>query len=124
VSLVRARPTHLHLTYRSAAASLKIRRADDPRSRSGRDGQPSALPPTPLHGGRRRRPPRARRALARRPVRSPQSIVHFLVKKGRSSRSAGIFYSGEANGPRRKIAETTWPRPYNKAQSTLKGKMG
>jgi hypothetical protein len=29
-----------------------------------------------------------------------------------------FFYSGEAKGPRCKIAETTWPRPYNKAQST------
>jgi hypothetical protein len=29
-----------------------------------------------------------------------------------------FFYFGEAKGPRRKIAETTWPRPYNKAQST------
>jgi hypothetical protein len=48
------------------------------------------------------------------------SAVHSILfgKKGRSNRSAGIFYSGEAKGPRHKIAETTWPRPYNKAQST------
>jgi hypothetical protein len=71
VSLVRARPAHLHLTCRSAAASSELRRAGDPRSRSGRDGPHPALPPTPARGGYRRRPPRARRALARRPVRSP-----------------------------------------------------
>jgi hypothetical protein len=49
------------------------------------------------------------------------SAVHstlFGQKKGRSNRSATIFCFGEAKGPRRKIAETTWPRPYNKAQST------
>jgi hypothetical protein len=81
MSLVRARPARLHLTCRSTTASSEIRRAGDPWSRSGCDGPHPALPPTPARGGYRRRPPRARRALARRPVRSPQSIVHFLVKK-------------------------------------------
>jgi hypothetical protein len=29
-----------------------------------------------------------------------------------------FFIPENLKGPRRKIAETTWPRPYNKAQST------
>jgi hypothetical protein len=69
----------------------EIRCAGDPRSRSGRYGQPSALPPTPPRGGLRRRPPRARRALACRPVRNPHSIVHFLVKKAKAAAVLEFF---------------------------------
>jgi hypothetical protein len=52
------------------------------------------------------------------PPPRPQSIVYFLVKKAEAAAVLEFFYSGEAKGPRHKIAETTWPRPYNKAQST------